>query len=251
MTIRPASFISFATLAIRRMFSIRSASLKLRSRQSPIRTLSPSSSMVWRSSANSLFSRALDRVDLPDPDSPVIHTVMAFCVFWLSRRLLVISVSCQVRLFPRSRVSMMVPQALVILLTRSVRIRDPISRLFSKRSKTILLPVEISQTAISFLKSSSVWTSAPELTSILQRIFMTVAGTCWVPILSQKLRPATREWSSIQSRWMTKSEPTSRELSISSTHPREVSISRSRVIVTAWPCELSGTWKSQAPIRSA
>jgi hypothetical protein len=42
-TIRPASTISFATSATRRMFSTRSSSVKPRSRLRPWRTLSPSS----------------------------------------------------------------------------------------------------------------------------------------------------------------------------------------------------------------
>ena len=66
-TISPASAISRATSPTRRMFSIRSASVKPRSRLSPWRTLSPSSRKVWRPRATSFFSTRLAMVDLPAP----------------------------------------------------------------------------------------------------------------------------------------------------------------------------------------
>ena len=55
ITMSPASVISFATSPTRLMFSTRSASVKPRSRLSPCRTLSPSSSIVWRPRGEQLF----------------------------------------------------------------------------------------------------------------------------------------------------------------------------------------------------
>ena len=73
-TISPASAISLATSPIRRIFSIRSASVKPRSLFSPWRTLSPSSRKVCRFINASFFSTALAMVDLPEPESPVNHS---------------------------------------------------------------------------------------------------------------------------------------------------------------------------------
>ena len=72
---RPASAISRATSPTRRTFSARSAAENPRSALSPWRTLSPSSTYVARPSASSRPATASASVDLPEPDSPVNHTV--------------------------------------------------------------------------------------------------------------------------------------------------------------------------------
>ena len=94
-TIRPASTISLATSATRRMFSTRSASVKPRSLLRPWRTLSPSSRYVWRPSAWSFFSTRLAIVDLPAPDSPVNHTTHGWCPLRRACACLLTSIACQ------------------------------------------------------------------------------------------------------------------------------------------------------------
>ena len=125
--IRPASFISFATSATRRIFSIRSCSLKPRFLFRPIRTLSPSRSMVCLPSAKSLFSTSLISVDLPAPDRPVIQIVLGSCPFCCARSSLVTSILCHVRLSSRRSGCSTTPQAEVILVIRSINTKPPSS----------------------------------------------------------------------------------------------------------------------------
>src|SRR5215471_7660777 len=87
IVIRPASTNSFATSATRRIFSTRSASVKPRSRLSPWRTLSPSSTNVRLPSAWSFCSKLLAIVDLPAPERPVNHSSTGLCPFSRARGL--------------------------------------------------------------------------------------------------------------------------------------------------------------------
>ena len=84
-TMRPASTISLATSATRRMFSTRSASVNPRSLLRPWRTLSPSSRYVCKPSEWSRRSTRLAMVDLPAPDSPVNHSTHGFCALIFAR----------------------------------------------------------------------------------------------------------------------------------------------------------------------
>ena len=151
ITISPASFINFATSAIRRIFSIRSASLNPRFLFSPIRTLSPSKSIVCFPRAARCFSNSFASVDLPEPESPVSQIVLGVCPFCCARKSLVISISCHVRLSVRLNACMITPQADVIFVILSMRIMEPNAWLSLNFSKTILSETAISQAAISFL----------------------------------------------------------------------------------------------------
>lgn len=93
MTITPASIISLATSAIRRMFSTRSSTEKPKSLFSPCLILSPSRIYVRIPSWLSLTSRALARVVLPDPESPVNQITFASCPDRVSLSFLV-TVNC-------------------------------------------------------------------------------------------------------------------------------------------------------------
>eukprot|EP00754_Rhynchopus_humris_P011507 Rhum_TRINITY_DN14236_c0_g1::Rhum_TRINITY_DN14236_c0_g1_i2::g.74664::m.74664 len=76
----PESAISAATSDARRTASCRSSAVSVRSRDSPKRRLSPSSRYTCtRSSFTRRRSSSLPIVDLPDPDSPVIHSVAPRC----------------------------------------------------------------------------------------------------------------------------------------------------------------------------
>mmetsp|Transcript_1424 Transcript_1424/g.5523 ORF Transcript_1424/g.5523 Transcript_1424/m.5523 type:complete len:226 (+) Transcript_1424:639-1316(+) len=75
----PPALKRHATSPTRRTDSARSAGVKVKSRLSPVRTLSPSS--IWTclpclSTSSSSSARAM--VDLPDPESPVIQSVTPF-----------------------------------------------------------------------------------------------------------------------------------------------------------------------------
>ena len=124
-TISPASAISRATSPTRRIFSIRSASVKPRSRLRPWRTLSPSSRKVCRPRAASFFSTRLAMVDLPAPDRPVNHSTAGFwplSAAWVSR---LTSRCWRWMLSDRRSAKWSIPQATVALVSLSIRMKPP------------------------------------------------------------------------------------------------------------------------------
>ena len=183
-TISPASFISLATSAIRRMFSIRSSSSNPRLLFSPIRMLSPSRSMVCLPFILRSFSSAFARVDFPDPERPVSHSVSGFCPSCPARISLVISMLCQVRFPERRRLWRMVPQAEVMLVTLSISISSPSALCLSNLSKTIFSARAISHSASSFFLSLEALMCSPVFISILYLMLWTVAGISLVPTIA-------------------------------------------------------------------
>ena len=184
-TISPASVISLATSPTRRMFSTRSASVNPRSRLSPCRTLSPSSSIVCRPLTSSLFSARSAIVDFPAPDNPVNHSTAACCSFNAARSLRPTVRLCQCRLLARRRPKAIIPAPAVWLVKRSIRMKAPVSRLISNGSKATGTAVERLQNPISF--SSKVRSARCASVSMSMRCFraVTVAGTVRVPIFNR------------------------------------------------------------------
>ena len=129
ITISPASVISRATSPTRRTFSTRSASVKPRSRLSPCRTLSPSSSIVCRPAASSFFSTMSAMVDFPAPDKPVSHSTAGVCSFCAARCSRPTVSACQWMLLARRRPKAIIPAPAVSLVKRSIRMKAPVSRL--------------------------------------------------------------------------------------------------------------------------
>ena len=108
------------------MFSTRSASVKPRSRLSPCRTLSPSSSIVCAPIACSFCSRRLAIVDLPAPDSPVNHSTAGWWPFSSARCLGPTARSCQWMLVARRSAKSIMPAAAVSCVMRSIRMKPPV-----------------------------------------------------------------------------------------------------------------------------
>lgn len=78
-TMSPESQNIFATSAVRRIFSLRSASLKPRSALSPILITSPSNTLVKYPFCKIVLFRLSDSVVLPEPESPVNQTTSGLC----------------------------------------------------------------------------------------------------------------------------------------------------------------------------
>ena len=116
-TIKPASFISFATYAVLLIFSIRSSGSKPRFLFSPILMLSPSRSIVYFPLRFRRFSISFANADFPDPESPVNHNVIGFCPILFARNLRVISSFCHVMLSDLLKGCLITPQAEVIFVT--------------------------------------------------------------------------------------------------------------------------------------
>ena len=135
------------------------------------------------------------------------------------------------------------PQAEVILLTRSTRIKLPMLLWFSKASYTTADAAAMSQTAISFLYSFDTAICSPVLTSILYLISITEAGTSLVPIFIRKFFPCLSSVSSIQRSLAVNMELTFSSVPFTRTHPLETSTSLVREIVTACPFRAdSASW---------
>ena len=109
------------------MFSTRSVSVKPRSRFSPCRTLSPSSSIVWQPRASNFCSTRLAIVDLPAPDRPVNHRMAVCCPFSSARCRGVTVESCQWILLARRSANAIIPAAAVSCVKRSIRMNPPVS----------------------------------------------------------------------------------------------------------------------------
>ena len=102
----------------------------------------------------------------------------------------------------------------------------------------------ISHSASSFLFKRLAEICFPVSMSSLYLIFMTVAGSFWVPILMRKLLPSVSSWSSIQRIDAVNILETERCVPFTNTDPRETSTSRSRVTVTGCPMRASSASRS-------
>ena len=123
---QPASVISFATSPALRLFSARSASVKLRSFEMPRRRFAPSSRTVWRPRRRAVLERVRDR-RLPAPGSPVSQTTNGRCALSPARasRSTSSPSSGRSRCAARARAARRRPCGSVI---RSMRMKPPVSR---------------------------------------------------------------------------------------------------------------------------
>ena len=105
---------------------------------------------MWRPSACSFFSTTFAIVDLPEPDRPVNHTTHGLCPLSAACACLLTSIACQWMFCERRSAKCSRPAPIVLLVSRSIRMKPPVSRFSAYESNAIGWSRLRLQTPISF-----------------------------------------------------------------------------------------------------